>query len=207
MKTYTAVLHIRNKEAQSVVSLADRVQTGMSTHKDVFTNPNPTLEEFGTEVTLLHTNITEKDGSKIKNHAVLDQTEVVYGMLKLLLYYTNIVANGDKAIILLSGFDCNDEPISRGVPGKAIIRRIEDGSEANSAKIFVESLDGADRYKLESTISLAEPVVWKTVLDFGTMTTLEDTGLPRRQEINYRVTGGNRHGWGLPSEPMMFFPR
>ena len=207
MKTNTAVLHIRNKEPQAVASLADRVDTGMSAHKDVFPAPDPTAEVFSKEVELLYTSITEKDGSKIKNHALVEQTEVVYGMLKRRLYYTNMVAKGDKAIILLSGFDCNDEPVAHDVPEKAVIKRIEDGSKANSAKVFVETLDGADRYKLESTTSLTEPIVWKTVIDYGTTTTLEDNGLTRRQEIYYRVTGGNRRGWGLPSEPMMFFPR
>lgn len=207
MRTNIAVLHIKNKEPQAVASLADRVDTGMSTHKDVFPTPDPPAEAFSKEVEQLYTSINEKDGSKIKNHALIEQTEVVYGMLKRRLYYTNMVAKGDKAIILLSGFDCNDEPIAHDVPGKAVIKRIEDGSKANSAKVFVETLDGADRYKLESATSLTAPVTWKTVLDYGTTNTLEDNNLTPRQEIHYRVTGGNRHGWGLPSEPMMFFPR
>ncbi|MDD4993887.1 MAG: hypothetical protein PHR83_16830 [Paludibacter sp.] len=207
MKTNTAVLHLKNKDPQSVYNLGGRVSTSMVAAKATFTNPDPTMEAFGAEVTKLDGAIKAKDGSKIKAQAVIDQTDVVYIMLKSLLIYVNKVAAGDIAIILLSGFDCNNDPIQRDVPGKAVIKRLEDGSVPCSVKIFMDALTDADRYKVETTITPDDPESWKTELDFGSLKKLEIRDLTAAQKIYIRVSGGNTHGWGVPSEPMAFIPR
>jgi len=207
MKTNIAVLHLKTKEPQNVYNLSGKVNTCMVAAKSTFPTPDPTMEDFGVEVTKLDTNIKAKDGSKLKNQAIIDQTDVVYGMLKSLIIYVNKIANGDMAIILLSGFDCNNDPIEHGIPGKALIKRIEDGSVACSAKIFLDALADADRYKVETTITPDDADSWKTVIDFGGLNRLEIRDLTAAQKIYIRVSGGNTHGWGVPSEPMVFIPR
>jgi hypothetical protein len=207
MKTNTAVLHLKSKDPQKVYNLAGKVNTSMVASKSTFTTPDPTMEVFGAEVTKLDTAIKSKDGSKLKNQVVIDQTEVVFGMLKSLIIYVNKVANGDMAIILLSGFDCNNEPVQRGIPGKALIKRLEDGSVPCSAKIFMDALTDADRYKVETTSTPDDAESWETVIDFGGLKKLEIKDLVAGQKIYIRVSGGNTHGWGTPSEPMVFIPR
>ncbi|MDD4993687.1 MAG: hypothetical protein PHR83_15805 [Paludibacter sp.] len=207
MKTNIAVLHLKSKDPQKVYNLGGRVYTSILAAKSTFPTPDPTMEDFGSEVTKLDTNIKAKDGSKLKNQAIVDQTEVVYGMLKSLIIYVNKIANGDMAIILLSGFDCNNDPVEHGIPGKALIKRIEDGSVACSAKIFLDALPDADRYKVEISTTSDDPESWKTVIDFGGLNRLEIRDLTAGQKIYIRVSGGNTHGWGVPSEPMVFIPR
>ena len=82
MKTNTAVLHLKNKDPQNVYNLGGRVYTSMFASKAIFSAPDPTIEDFGVEITKLDTFIKAKDGSKIKAQAVIDQTDVVYIMLK-----------------------------------------------------------------------------------------------------------------------------
>lgn len=207
MKTYTAVLHLKNKEPQSVFQLAGRVSTSFVTNQPVFPTPDPPLAIFDTEIEKLNTAIKSKDGSPQKNQVIKDQMNVVHGLLKTQILYVNKVAQGDKAIILLSGFDCNDDPVMRNIPGKALIKRVEDGSVACSAKIYLDAVPDADRYKVEITTTLADPINWKTVLDFGSLNKIEIRDLVRGQEIYVRVTGGNTHGWGISSEPVAFIPR
>ena len=207
MKTNTAVLHLKSKDPQKTYNLAGRVYTNMLASSSVFPNSDPTMEEFNTEITKLDTAIKAKDGSKQKNQAVVDQTDVVYAMLKSLLFYVNKVADGDKTIILLSGFDCSDEPTKHDKPEKALIKRVEDGSTACSVKIYLEPLVDADRYKVEIASSLGENTKWETILDFGTLNKLEIKDLIRGKEIYIRVSGGNIYGWGTPSEPVVFIPR
>lgn len=207
MKTNTAVLHLKNKDPQSVYNLGGRVYTSMFAAKAIFTTPDPTMEAFGAEVTKLDTAIKAKDGSKIKAQAVFDQTDVVYIMLKSLIIYVNKVADGDIAIILQSGFDCNNEPVQHGVPGKAVIKRLEDGSVPCSIKIFMDALAEADRYKVETTITPDDTESWETELDFGSLKRLEIRDKAAAQKIYIRVSGGNTHGWGPASEPMAFIPR
>ena len=207
MKTNMAVLHLKNKDPQKVYNLAGKVSTNMVTNKLVFPNPDPTMEAFGVEITKLDACIKAKDGSKQKNQALADQAEVVHGMLKSEIIYVNKVAGGDKTIILLSGFDCNEDSTVKDIPGKVLIKRIEDGSVSCSAKIYIEALVDADRYKVETATALTEVTDWKTVLDFGALNKLEIRNLIRGREIYIRVTGGNTHGWGMPSEPVVFIPR
>lgn len=207
MKSFTAVLHLKSKDPLKVYQLSGKVLTNTTANATIFTDPDPKMTDFATEVTKLDTLIKSKDGSKQKNQAIEDQTNIVYGMLKSLSIYTNKVANGDKTIILLSGFDCNNEPANREIPGKGLIKRIEDGSVACSAKIYVESLADADRYKVEISNNIADSNNWKTILDFGSLNRLEIRDLVRGQEIYIRVSGGNTWGWGVPSEPIVFIPR
>lgn len=207
MKTNMAVLHLKNKDPQKVYNLAGKVSTNMVANKLVFPNPDPTMEAFGVEITKLDACIKAKDGSKQKNQALADQAEVVHGMLKSEIIYVNKVAGGDKTIILLSGFDCNEDSTVKDIPGKVLIKRIEDGSVSCSAKIYIEALADADRYKVETATALTEVTDWKTVLDFGALNKLEIRNLIRGREIYIRVTGGNTHGWGMPSEPVVFIPR
>jgi len=207
MKKNTAVLHLKGVDPQKTYNLGGRVYTGMVTAKLIFTDPNPTMEAFGAELTKLDTSIKAKDGSKVKNQAVIDQAEVVYAMLKLLVFYVNVVADGDMGIILQSGFDCNNDPVQHGVPAKALIKRIEDGSTTCSAKIYMGALADADRYKVETTTTPDDAESWETALDFGSLNRLEIKDLVAGQKIYFRVYGGNTHGWGSASEPVAFIPR
>lgn len=207
MKRNTAVLHLKYKNSQNVYNLAGKVHTNIVANKSTFTSPDPTMEAFDTEVTKLGAAIQAKDGSKLKNQIIIDQTEVVYNMLKSVIMDVNKVANGDAAIILLSGFDCNNVPEEHDIPGKAVIKRVENGSVACSAKIYVEPLFDADRYKVEITTTPDDATSWKTVLDFGGLNKLEIMNLVYGQKIQIRVSGGNTHGWGSSSEPVSFIPQ
>lgn len=207
MKTNLAVLHLKAKEPQKVYNLAGRVYTAMNAAKTTFPTPDPTLENFVVEVTALDNAIKAKDGSKLRNQAIIDQTDVVFDLLKLLLIYVNKVADGEISIILLSGFDCNNEPVKHDIPEKAVINRLEDGSVPCSIKIFMDALAYADRYKVETTTTPDDPESWVTQIDFGGKNKLEIRNFVAGQKIYVRVSGGNTHGWGTPSEPMAFIPR
>lgn len=207
MKAYTAVLHINSKNPMEVAQLGSKVSTGMAANKVVFVNPDPMLEVLDPEKEKLIKLLSEKDGSKVKNQEIKDQAAVVYALLKSELAYVNKVAQGDKMLILLSGFDCNNEPVTRSIPGKALIKRVEDGSLSCSAKIYVEALADADRYKVEITTTPTDPKSWKTVLDYGALNKIEIRDLARGEEIYIRVSGGNTLGWGIPSEQVSFIPR
>jgi len=207
MKTNTAVLHLKSRDPQKVYNLAGKVYTSMFANQRIFHDTDPTIEVFGAEVTKLDTAIKAKDGSKVKTQLVIDQTDVVYGMLKSMILSVNKIAAGDTAIILLSGFDCNNEPTQHDIPAKAVIKRIEDGSMACSAKIYMDALPDADRYKVETTTTPDDAASWETQIDFGGLKKLEIRDLVAAQKIYIRVSGGNTHGWGAPSEPMAFIPR
>lgn len=207
MKTNTAVLHLKNKDPQKVCNLGGKVNVTMEAHKSTFPTPDPTTEALGAEITKLDAAIKAKDGSKLKNLEVINQTEVVYAMLKTRLIYVNKIADGDVTIILLSGFDCSNEPVQHDIPDKAVIKRLEDGTVPCSVKIYMDALPEADRYKVETSTTPDDPESWVTQIDYGGLKKMEVRDLVAGQRISFRVSGGNTHGWGVSSEPVSFIPR
>ena len=203
---YQAVTHLATKTPKTVYSLAGTILTNMRINANIYPNPKPTMDEFDTHLLALDSAMKAKDGTKLKNQLIDDCTDVLYNDIKELKLYVNQTAKGDRALILMSGFDVNTEPVKHDVPAKAIIKRIEDGSKPNSAKIYIESMPDTNRYKVESTTSLQNPV-WVSLLDIGASNKQEVENLSRGIEIFLRVWGGNTHGWGSPSEPMAFIPR
>jgi hypothetical protein len=205
MKTSIAVLHVKTPTPEKVSKLAHKVLSGLTSSATTYKEPDPPLTELSTELNKLDELMDSKDGSKQKNQAIADQAAVVYALLKEYIIYVNKIAKGDKAIILLSGFDCNDEPESSEVPDRALIKRIEDGSTPCSAKIYAETLAGADRWKVEIATDIKGP--WKTYSDCLTRNNLEVENLDYGVTIYVRISGGNIRGWGTASEPMAFLPR
>jgi len=76
-----------------------------------------------------------------------------------------------------------------------------------SIKIFMDALADADRYKVQTTLTPDDEESWETVIDYGGLNKIEIRDQVALQKIHIRVSGGNTHGWGVPSEPMAFIPR
>jgi hypothetical protein len=209
MKTsFVAVLHIgSSKDSQNVYLVGGRVYTALSANTTTFKTPDPALTIVLPELTKLDSLIKSQDGSDKLVQALQNQSELVYKMLKNLCFYVNTVADGDKTIIGLSGFDCKSEASQHNIPEKVIIKRIDNGSVEHSAKIYIIKPAEADRYNVEITTTPADDNSWKMVLNAVPSINLEITGLTRGQEIWTRVKAGNTHGWGPFSDVVAFVPQ
>jgi len=205
MKSFTAVLHCKVRDTEKLYQLARKVHTFLNTNQDIFTDPDPDLAKLLVELNKMKDCLNAKDGSKQKNQAITDQTVVLCTLLKDYIVYVNKIAQGDRGIILLSGFDYNDEPAIREIPARALIKRIEDGSTPCSFKVYAERVDGADRYKVETATNIDGP--WTTVTDHASLRNMEMRDQIRGLTIYIRISGGNTLGWGPPSEPVAFMPR
>lgn len=206
-KLITAVLHLVTRDAKSVYELSSRVFHALYANITLFPTPEPTKEVFQQHMEGLNTLIETNDGSALMREKISMQTSVMLADLKTAQAYVNKIAQGEKIIILSSGFDCNNERVpTTQPPGKAVIRRITDGSSACSMKIYAETLEGADRYKVEACDSLINPV-WIMLTDYVSFNKMEVKNLTRGKEIFVRISGGNLCGWGDPSDPISFIPR
>lgn len=207
MRQNEAVLHIKVKNPVKVNQLAGHVHTTMTTNKALFPLAVSTLEVLRSENDKLGAMILEDNGSKLARETILAQTDVALGVLRDLVFYVNKAAQGDKVIVLSSGFDCTNDPVLiTEVPAKAVIRRISDGATSCSIKVYADAVPGADRYKLEIASDVNNPV-YVVYTDHAVVTGLEAKDLTRGQEILVRVTAGNSKGWGDPSDPSSFIPR
>jgi len=209
MKTsFVAVLHIgSSKDSASIYVLGGRILTALLANQTIFPKPDPELEAFSDELKVLDSLMKAQDGSDRLVQALANQCELVYASIKSFCFYVNKVAKGDKTIIGLSGFDCKQEASEHPIPDKAIIKRIQDGSTEHSARIFVYVLDSADRYNAEMTTTPNNPDSWKLVLNAVSSKKLEISGLTRGQEVWFRITAGNTHGWGTHGDAVAFVPQ
>ena len=209
MKTsFVAVLHIgSSKDSQSIYLVGGRVYTALLANTTTFKTPDPSLSTVLTELTKLDSLIKSQDGSDNLVQALQNQSELVYKILKNLCFYVNKVADGDKTIIGLSGFDCKSEASQHNIPEKTIIKRIENGSVEHSAKIYIIKPAGADRYNVEISSTPTIDDSWKMALNAVPSINMEINGLTRGQEIWVRVKAGNTHGWGPFSEMVGFVPQ
>ena len=103
METNYAVLHAKHKEPLKVYALAGRVHVSMLANVASFPNPDPSLSRLSAETKKLDTLMNSKDGNRSNIQAIKDQADLVYRLLKRECTYVNIVAQGDKTIIILSG--------------------------------------------------------------------------------------------------------
>jgi len=209
MKTsFMAVLHIGSaKDSTAVLLLGGRIVAALTVNKTTFPEPDPTLDTLKSQVALLDEYIKSRDGSDKIKLSIESQSQLVYRDLKSIISYVNKVAKGVKSIVLLSGFDCEEEPVEHDIPEKVIVKRVEIGSTEHSLKIFVIALTDADRYMVEITTTPDDPNSWKLALNSVPSNKLELTNLTRGVEVFIRVTAGNTHGWGPHSDVTSFIPQ
>ncbi len=205
-KLWKAVLHISNAlQFKKIHPLAKRVAAEMAKNAETFKTPDPPVATLNAEADILATQMADAEGG---DHAKIEirnaQSGKVFNMLRDEAAYVNKVASGDKAIILLSGFEANDESDPLPIPGKTVVKRIEVGAETHSAKLIIDSLPDAKYYKIEISTTPSDESSWKLAVDNVSSRSLIVRRLTRGQEVWFRVAGGNSHGWGDWSEPASF---
>ena len=209
MDYYLAVLHIKSKtDYKKVGETASKVTKGLTDNVTVFPNPSPAVSEIKASNDLLHELSIKALGGGHADIVARDaQSVVVHALLKEELIYVNSIAKGDKAIILLSGFDCNCDRTPHPIPDKVIIKRVVSGIAEHSAKIYIESVPFGEQYWVEKSTNPSDDKSWETVGVFLSIHILEVFNLTRAQEISLRVAAGNSAGWGEWSEPVSFISK
>ena len=142
-KAYLAVLHVTPVQFGKLMTLGMRVINNMGSNTVTFSNPDPVLSVLRSAADELEILMgAAKTGNHQKVQARNEQALEYYKMLQTERDYVNGVAQGDRAIILLSGFDASNDPSSLPVPGAPAIRRIDDGLLPLSANILLVNQSG-----------------------------------------------------------------
>ena len=206
---YVAVMYVTIKQVKQIRDLADLVVDGLDNNTGIYVTPSPTSSLLDSENGKLKKLIIAYDADKStqKRLAMEKQAKVVHKILKDLTGYVSSVT-GDREQILLSGFQADKAPENHTIPkDRLVIKRVEDGKEVNSAKIFIEKIPAGnfiDRYKVETS---SDGAAWALVVETGSSRKLVVKDLKKLVEVFIRVTGGNTYGFSKPSEAVTFAPR
>jgi len=208
-RKFVSVLHILNyREYNKVVNLSGKVSAALAANTTTFANPSPTLASLNTETATLKTLIADAmSGNHQKVQARNEQSLKVVNMLHLLATYVSNIAAGDRAIILLSGFEASSEPAPHSIPDKMVITKITDGKTEHSAKIMVVPAGSRIMYTVQMVKASDATKNWQIVLQTSNSKLLIIEDLVRGEEIFVRVSAMNTHGMGEWSEAHAFLPR
>ncbi len=122
--------------------------------------------------------------------------------------YVNSIANGDQALINLSGFRANKAPSPKGIPAKVVIKKITDGGTPESAKIIIANMGSGLMYKVQTSpvVQGAAPS-YAPAIETTSSKKLVLPNLEKGKEILIRIAASNSKGTGDWSEPYSFIPR
>jgi hypothetical protein len=208
-RKFVSVLHILNyKDYNKVVNLSGKVSAAIAANTSTFGNPSPALASLNTETATLKTLIADAmTGNHQKVQARNEQCLKVLNMLHMLATFVSNIAAGDRAVILLSGFDASNEPSPHSVPDKVAIKRITDGKTEHSAKIMVVTAGKGVMYTVQVAKGTDLVKNWQIVLQTTNSRQLILEDLVRGAEISVRVSAMNSYGMGEWSEVHAFLPR
>ena len=213
-RIFTAVMHCTTKQIDKLIVLGNKVISGLSANAATFPLPNPAVALLTTEVSSLETLAGLAKGNTQKKQARDQQAAKVFGMLKTETNYVNGIAKGDRAVILLSGFDASNEPTPQHIPDAPVIKRIENGSSPHSAKILLAKTSSplnTEKIRLTFIVQMTEDDSmeenWKIVLQTQNSKKLIFINLARGKEIFFRIAAMNAHGQSDWSETANFIPQ
>jgi hypothetical protein len=206
-----AVMHCTAKEHARLIDRGTLVVAGLNANSTIYPDPNPKPDELSLEVGLLVTLSGQAKVNTQKKEARDQQASKLFGMLLEETHYVNKVAKGDRATILLSGFEASAEPSPRPVPDVPVIKRVENGSAPHSAKIFLAKTTSVLNTKKESLNYIVQMCTddskeenWKTVLHTQNSKKLLVLNLVRGQEYFFRISALNARGQSDWSETVAF---
>jgi hypothetical protein len=158
------------------------------------------------EVELLEQLAGKADGgSELDTANMHIQAEKVYNMMLENCPDIDKVAKGDKATILLSGYDASAEPQSKTTPGIPSIKEIVDGPTPGSAKVKLDSFEVGAMHIVE--FRLVGELPWRQGVQTTNSHALIIDALEKAKEIEVRVADQNSKGKGKYTPPMAFLPR
>jgi len=194
---------------KKVVARARAVTTAMEEHSDIYAVPDPALQAIKDQVEVVNNFSGKVDAGDHSFIASRDQAStVLFRMLEDELIYVNKIADGDKAKLTFSGFKVSAEPTPRPVPGQVIIKDIDDGAEAHTAKIKIEPIG---QYKVIFCVQMSETpddeASWSLVLIISNSFKLIIPKMVHGKEVWFRVNASNAQGTGLWSNPIPFISR
>lgn len=210
-RPYRAVLHCSAKQTNKLINLGNKVVAGLTANAAIYPAPNPTVAVLSAEMTkLVSMQAGAKNGGKEATAKRDAEALKIFGMLSTELLYVNMIAQGDRDKILLSGFEINEQPSPNDVPDKISIKSIEVGPVDHSVKITLGTLSNPlqiSKQRLHFIVEMStEPSFenWVDVLHSGNSRKLIITNLVRKTEYHFRISAENAKGKGPASDPVSF---
>ncbi len=216
---FKPVMHCTFRQVNKVVKLATTVIDKLTANSSLYPAPDPTVAALTTERDKLVTYIGDgRNGGKEATAKRDAQSKLVFEMLQTEILYVIKTAGNDKDKILLSGFDINEQPAPKDVPGKVTLKRTEPGPVPHSQKILLEKFNNPNKitkdkftFHVEITTDASKEDTWDDA-EFadgtrgmtGNSKKIIIVNLLRGKEYFVRIAASNSKGRGPWSDNTSF---
>jgi hypothetical protein len=194
-----AKLRFNRLSASDKVGLAAHV-IGKMTNNPHFPNPTPSLAALDTAAQGLFQAQAALDGSKIKTverdtaEAALDK------LMSRMQSYVNMVADGDRAIVLSSGMDVRNARTKKQTPEAVEAITLKLGMFEGSMDVKWKGQGRGCVYQIFATKNLHDESSWK-FMDSTSKQSITITGLESGELYYFRILCQNSAGKGPYSQP------
>lgn len=170
-----------------------------------FTKPNPTMAAIREAIVALSDAIAAAaDGSRIKIAERKQARKVLEDLLRQLIAYVTMVANGDETILISSALDMYKEPETKPEIVSPQPPELSSGNNDGEVWVSVLRMNGARNYMYECTPDpLTDSSVWEQ--SFNTRIKCLITGLQPGKKYWFRVTVIGLSGAKAQSKAVAYF--
>ncbi|MHB8259902.1 MAG: fibronectin type III domain-containing protein [Bacteroidia bacterium] len=212
---FYCVMHCGPLQPKKLNTLLNKVIADRTANATTFPLVEPAIGLLEAEVTPFANAIANAKGGGITATAVLHKEAIkVHGLLKQGLPGVNLVSDGDKTTILLSGYDASLEKEPATIPNIPVVDRIEEGPIHGSIKIFLARTHNALAVKkvkrtliVEMKPTGAADSAYKIVLLTGSATKLIVPNLTKGVEQDICVSAMNAKGTSKRSNVVSYIPQ
>ena len=150
----------------------------------------PALREANTSyiAALAKTQSGSKEATALKNQA----RAALIGVLKQIAAQVQTISDGDRTVILSSGYDVNKKWSKVGPLNKPTNFRLQQGSNKGSIYLVCDPIPGAGIYEVEYTEGIPTPnSLW--MKQTSTKRKITIANLTSGQQYTFRMAGGCSH--------------
>ena len=153
MKNYArkVVKSFKNFADAVLLTFSQNVAVSMANAVAQYPTPTPSLEDVGAEISN-YTELLQTSANRDKIQVALknESKQNLLYLLSQLADYVNLTANGNEAVLTMSGFDLNKvpEPVTLSAPTDI---KLQDGGNSGELELKFKSVQGASSYLFQYT--------------------------------------------------------
>jgi len=211
-----AIIGCTRKQPKNVLDTANNVVEKMYDNNDIYTTPPRTKTVLSG---FIQTAAASEAAAKNRGKLEIETRDQDIGFLFDVLQdeyvpYVNGLYKGNPVKLLLSGLPISSDPVPHGIPETPVIKRVDNGPEPHSAKIFLAKTTSPlkkQREKLTYCVYMSTdpsmlPESFRLVLTTTSQRKLIVKGLTRGSEVAFAVTSRNSAGVSKMSDAAKFIP-
>ena len=212
---FYAVMHCTPLQPKKLLALLSKVIETLTANTTTFLALPTSIAALQAEVTPFGNFIAAAVKGGVIDTANRNKEAIkVHALLQTELSYVNSIAKGDKAIILLSGFDASNEPQPTAIPDVPVIKKIIEGPVHGSIKIVLAKTTSGEHIRkvkrtllVELTTTGTDPNSFKIVLITGSSKKLIMPNLVKGVEVFIKIAAMNNKGTSQYSNVASYIPQ